>query len=194
MAARTKCWKQSLLVWLRVLITAFLFWILAGVGMKDEPATGRNDQIHSDRLWILLTFLSDPRLVKGSILFWRAVVILLMSSGLVAKITVVSVLSALLCFLLVLCRCIFTETTIYGTLALKRTHCVTDVQSNVCASAWVTRALNYAVLFCVFKHLLSITWSLIWLTCRAMFCDYCGTLLLYLLFALSSYTIVFCRP
>jgi len=45
-AARTEYWKQSLLLWLRMFMIAFFFWISAGVGMKDEPAAGRNAPTH----------------------------------------------------------------------------------------------------------------------------------------------------
>jgi len=65
---------------------ATFFLISAGVGMKDEPAVGRNAPTHRDRFKILLMFHPDPWLVKGSIFLLREVIMLSMSSGSVEEI------------------------------------------------------------------------------------------------------------
>jgi len=62
-------------------MTAFFFRISAGVGMKDEPAVGRNIPTLRDRFKILLIFHPDPWLVKGSIFLLRQVIMLSMSRG-----------------------------------------------------------------------------------------------------------------
>ena len=67
-------------------VIAIFFRISAGVGIKDEPAVGRNDPTHRDRFKILLTFHPDPWLVKGSIFLLREVIMLSMSRGSVVEI------------------------------------------------------------------------------------------------------------
>jgi len=56
-----------------MLIMVFFSAISAGVGMNEEPAVGRNNPVHRDRLRMQLTFHPDPRIVKAPMLFCRDV-------------------------------------------------------------------------------------------------------------------------